>query len=88
MCRTTPALSRASRSVPTPFHCSALCASAAHLPLLAPKGFALLRRGPEPPLRSRARLLSGKTITFKGIVIWLFANAKLVERWASVEPPR
>ena len=31
---------------------------------------------------------SGKAISFKGIVIWRFANDKIVERWASVEPPR
>ena len=32
--------------------------------------------------------LSGKLISLKGIVIWRFANDKIVERWASVEPPR
>jgi hypothetical protein len=31
---------------------------------------------------------SGKKIQFKGIVIWRLANGKLVERWASVDPPR
>ena len=31
---------------------------------------------------------SGKSIWFKGIVIWRFADGKIVERWASVEPPR
>ena len=31
---------------------------------------------------------SGKKIHIKGIVIWRFARGKLVERWASVEPPR
>jgi steroid delta-isomerase-like uncharacterized protein len=31
---------------------------------------------------------SGKKIQFKGIVIWRLADGKLVERWASVEPPR
>jgi predicted ester cyclase len=32
--------------------------------------------------------LSGNKISFKGIVIWRFANDKIVERWASVEAPR
>jgi predicted ester cyclase len=32
--------------------------------------------------------VSGSLISFKGIVIWRFANDKIVERWASVEPPR
>jgi predicted ester cyclase len=32
--------------------------------------------------------VSGSPISFKGIVIWRFANDKIVERWASVEPPR
>jgi predicted ester cyclase len=31
---------------------------------------------------------SGNKLSFKGIVIWRFAQGKLVERWASVEPPR
>jgi predicted ester cyclase len=31
---------------------------------------------------------SGKKISFKGIVIWRLAGGKIVERWASVEPPR
>ena len=31
---------------------------------------------------------SGKAISFKGIVIWRFAHGRIVERWASVEPPR
>ena len=31
---------------------------------------------------------SGNQIQFKGIVIWRLANGKLVERWASVDPPR
>jgi steroid delta-isomerase-like uncharacterized protein len=31
---------------------------------------------------------NGKAITFKGVVIWRLANGKIVERWASVEPPR
>ena len=32
-------------------------------------------------------LATGKKISFKGIVIWRFANGKIVERWATVEPP-
>jgi steroid delta-isomerase-like uncharacterized protein len=31
---------------------------------------------------------SGKKLSFKGIVIWRFAHGKIVERWASVEPPK
>jgi predicted ester cyclase len=31
---------------------------------------------------------SAKPISFKGIVIWRFAGGKIVERWASVDPPR
>jgi len=31
---------------------------------------------------------TGKKFSFKGIVIWRFAHGKIVERWASVEPPR
>ena len=31
---------------------------------------------------------TGSKLSFKGIVIWRFANGKLVERWASIEPPR
>lgn len=31
---------------------------------------------------------SGKKVHLKGIVIWRFAHGKLVERWASVDPPR
>ena len=29
-----------------------------------------------------------KKIQFKGIVIWRFADGRIVERWASVDPPR
>ena len=31
---------------------------------------------------------SGSKVELKGIVIWRFAEGKLVERWASVEPAR
>lgn len=31
---------------------------------------------------------SGSKVELKGIVIWRFAKGKLVERWASVDPPR
>jgi ketosteroid isomerase-like protein len=31
---------------------------------------------------------SGRKMSFKGIVIWRFAHGKIVERWASIEPPR
>ncbi len=31
---------------------------------------------------------TGKRMAFKGIVIWRLADGKLVERWASVEPPK
>jgi predicted ester cyclase len=31
---------------------------------------------------------SGRPISFKGIVVWRFAAGRIVERWASVEPPR
>jgi predicted SnoaL-like aldol condensation-catalyzing enzyme len=30
---------------------------------------------------------SGKTIEFRGIVIWRIANRKIVERWAYLEAP-
>lgn len=31
---------------------------------------------------------SGKKIEFHGFVLWRFANGKIVERWATITPPR
>jgi len=31
---------------------------------------------------------SGQRIEFHGFVLWRFANGKIVERWATVTPPR
>ena len=31
---------------------------------------------------------SGRTMVFTGIVIWRFEGEKIVERWASVQPPQ
>lgn len=30
---------------------------------------------------------TGKKISFKGFVLWRFANRKIVERWATITPP-
>jgi predicted ester cyclase len=35
-----------------------------------------------------ARHRRHEKIQFKGIVIWRFADGRIVERWASVDPPR
>jgi len=31
---------------------------------------------------------SGKRISFRGFVLWRFANRKIVERWATLTPPQ
>jgi ketosteroid isomerase-like protein len=31
---------------------------------------------------------SGRKITFRGFVLWRFANRKIVERWATLTPPQ
>ena len=31
---------------------------------------------------------SGKKIEFRGFVLWRFANGKIVERWATLTPPK
>ncbi len=31
---------------------------------------------------------SGRTLQFRGIVIWRLAGGKLAERWAHLEPPK
>ena len=31
---------------------------------------------------------SGVKIEFHGFVLWRFANGKIVERWATITPPR
>ena len=32
--------------------------------------------------------MTGQRVVFTGIVIWRFANEKIVERWASLQPPK
>ena len=31
---------------------------------------------------------TGRRIQFKGFVLWRFANRKIVERWATLTPPK
>ena len=31
---------------------------------------------------------SGQTIEFHGFVLWRFAHKKIVERWATITPPK
>lgn len=49
----------------------------------------MIAEGDKVVCRNVWRATAGdKKIQFKGIVIWRFADGRIVERWASVDPPR
>ena len=49
----------------------------------------MIAEGDKVVCRNVWRATDGKKkVEFKGIVIWRLANGRIVERWASVDPPR